>query len=143
MVTPRQALQKYGHPVHKAGTNCSILFIPTKITDKNPVIPSRIYSNNDIQTNLLMFFEALYERDLLNLIETWDGCYNVRLMRRSDQQWSLHSWALAFDINRKDNMLGRYPKMDRRLVNIAKYCGFDWGGQWRVPDGMHFQIKRI
>jgi hypothetical protein len=29
--------------------------------------------------------------------------------------------------------------MDRRVVAVFTSLGFQWGGEWLIPDGMHFE----
>jgi len=52
---------------------------------------------------------------------------------------SHHSWGVALDINASENPSGIRPNLDRRLVNVMRDHGFTWGGDWLVPDGMHFE----
>jgi hypothetical protein len=33
--------------------------------------------------------------------------------------------------------------MSPELVACFKDAGFDWGGEWSKPDGMHFQLSAI
>ncbi len=56
---------------------------------------------------------------------------------------SMHAFGLAVDINAQDNWLGAVPTMHPTIVEIFKRWGFDWGGDWRRPDGMHFELARI
>jgi hypothetical protein len=56
---------------------------------------------------------------------------------------SMHAWGLAIDFNSRDNGLGRAPQMDRRIVAIFEKWGFEWGGHWSRPDGMHFELDRV
>lgn len=56
---------------------------------------------------------------------------------------SMHAWGLAIDLNTHDNWLGETPQMDRRVVEIFERWGFEWGGHWKRPDGMHFELDRV
>jgi hypothetical protein len=38
--------------------------------------------------------------------------------------------------------MGQVPTIDQRIVNIMGDWGFTWGGNWTVPDGMHFEFLR-
>lgn len=91
------------------------------------------------------FFNEVYRRGLYNCIdsiaaciETFDGAYNDRTVTAS-QKVSTHAWGIAFDINASKNPLGRKPTMDPRIVAIGRDHQLVWGGQWKRPDGMHFQ----
>jgi len=33
--------------------------------------------------------------------------------------------------------------MSHELVQCFKDAGFDWGGDWTRPDGMHFQLAKL
>jgi hypothetical protein len=54
---------------------------------------------------------------------------------------SHHAWGVAVDINVSRNPFGGTPHQDPRIVEIFERWGFTWGGQWLVPDGMHFEFK--
>ena len=54
---------------------------------------------------------------------------------------SLHSWGVAIDVNAAWNPMGKEPKLSQGFVKCFKDAGFDWGGDWDYPDGMHFQLK--
>jgi hypothetical protein len=42
-------------------------------------------------------------------------------------------------MNTLANAQGRVPRMDCRVVRIFRKHGFAWGGNFLVPDGMHFE----
>ena len=70
------------------------------------------------------------------------GCWNARFIRPVTgvpSGVSRHSWGGAVDINAATNRLGTEGSMDPRLVEIMRDWGFIWGGDWTVPDPMHFE----
>jgi hypothetical protein len=72
---------------------------------------------------------------------TYGGCYNPRFARVSASFGSVsrHAWAMAIDMNTVTNGQGRVPRMDCRVVRIFRKHNFAWGGNFLVPDGMHFE----
>lgn len=116
--------------------------IPEDIKKAIPELPNRLYCNADLVAPFEKALRLVIERDLEDEIKTWDGCFNIR-KKRGLKSWSLHSWAIAIDINASRNGLGQTPSMDRRLVQCFLDAGFDWGGEWTRPDGMHFQLAII
>jgi hypothetical protein len=46
---------------------------------------------------------------------------------------------MAFDTNTVSNCLGCRPVMHCDVVRIFRKHGFAWGGNFRRPDGMHFE----
>jgi hypothetical protein len=74
--------------------------------------------------------------------EQYAGCYSARFINRvPDQALSHHSWGIALDINVGDNPYGAPPDQDPRLVDVFERWGFNWGGRWILPDGMHFEFR--
>jgi len=45
-------------------------------------------------------------------------------------------------INAAWNRMGRTPTMPKSVVDCFKKAGFDWGGEWSTPDGMHMQLSK-
>lgn len=85
-------------------------------------------------------FEEIVLAGLTEEIKTFDGCFNIRKIRGSSTTMSLHSWAIAIDLNYKGNELGnKDPEMDSRVVSIFEKHGFYWGGNFKRRDGMHFE----
>jgi hypothetical protein len=103
-------------------------------------VPGRIYCNSAFIDPFLAGLKNVQDAGLRELIVSWDGCFNIR-RKKGGSTWSLHSWGLAFDINAAWNRFGAKPTMDGRLVKCFEDAGFDWGGKWSKPDGMHFQLK--
>lgn len=74
----------------------------------------------------------------------YGGCYSPRFsLRTPGAGLSHHSWGIAIDINVAENRYGQTPTMDPRIVAAFKRHGFNWGGEWLVPDGMHFEFGRF
>ncbi len=93
------------------------------------------------------FFPALekalreVEREgLSSVLQTYNGCWNARTVARSPTAPpSFHAYGAAIDINAASNAYGAVPTMDERVVAIFERNGFNWGGDFLVPDGMHFE----
>ena len=116
------------------------------------VIPKRIYCNKAMIAPLTAAFKNLIDRGCVDELKTWDGCYNFRPIRGYEKKWaatkdvkylSVHSWAGAFDVNAFENGLGVVPKLSEQFVKCIKDAGFDWGGDFKRKDGMHFQLAAI
>lgn len=140
MVTPDDCLARYGPP-DPASSWLTLWDVPADL--EVGIIPKKIYCNRDLIAPLTEAFCNIKTRGLVSQLKTWDGCFNIRLMRGSKTRWSLHSWAVAIDINAFENGLGQPPTMSPELVACFTDAGFDWGGTWKRPDGMHFQLSRL
>lgn len=138
MVTAKQAFDKYGDP--SLEKHMVLFDIPTHL--EVGAVPNRIYCNIDFTEPLERALSLIKARGIGHLIKTWDGCFNIR-KKRGAQSMSLHSWGLAIDINASWNRMGMKPTMPMELVECFEEAGFEWGGRWTKPDGMHFQLARI
>ncbi len=84
---------------------------------------------------------------LLSDVLFWDGSFVPR-RKAGGNTLSHHSWGIALDINADWNPFGDAPASSgargsvRRLVPIFEAHGFAWGGRWRKPDGMHFELAQ-
>lgn len=138
MISAEHALLHYGPPEKELST---VLWdVPTHL--EIGVIPKRIYCNKDMVGPLTEAFTHLITRGFVKELKTWDGCFNIR-SKRGRLSASLHSWGLAIDVNAAWNCLGCPPKLSEGFVKCFKDAGFDWGGDWSLPDGMHFQLREI
>lgn len=139
MVTSQNALKKYGLPTN-SNPNLVLWNIPEEL--QIPNLPKRMFINKDMIQPLRKALKNIIERCLVDEIKTYDGCFNIR-KKRGQKSMSLHSWALAIDINAFENGFGQKPKMKLELVACFTDAGFEWGGRWAKPDGMHFQLAKI
>ena len=143
MVTSNDCIKKYGTPdIHMERKHLELWDIPAEINKAIPELPNRLYLNKALKAPLLAAFENLIKKDLACQIMTWDGCFNIR-KKRGGSTYSLHSWAIAIDINAAWNGFGATPQMPLEVVKCFTDAGFDWGGTWAKKDGMHFQLSKI
>lgn len=141
-ITARQAAARYGTVgSSKAHSWMEIWQVPVQM--RVGAIPPRIYCNREFQPVLESAFAEIAIQRLGHLIETYDGCFCERPMRGKLLTPSLHSFAIAIDLNAAKNRLGQPPTMDRRLVEIFEAAGAEWGGRWSRRDGMHFQLSKF
>jgi len=143
MVTSEDCRKAYGYPdLTMERTHMMLWDIPNSINKAIPELPNRLYCNKALVQPLEAAFKNIIKRGLASEIWTWDGCFNIR-KKRGGNSLSLHSWAIAIDINATWNGFGQVPTMSSQLVKCFTDAGFDWGGTWSKPDGMHFQLKSI
>jgi hypothetical protein len=75
--------------------------------------------------------------------DTYDGCCAPRLIELDPSRpISLH---LGHRHRRGplDHYRGIVGTMDPRVVGIFMRWGFRWGGDWRYPDPMHFELGTL
>lgn len=95
------------------------------------------------------FSSALAEVERSGLAGTiepkqYGGCYVPRFIGHDEAKGlSMHAWGLAADLNVSTNLQGNRPTIDPRVVQIFQRWGFRWGGDWSVPDGMHFELGAL
>ena len=139
MLTSQQCLRKYGPP-SDSNSHMTMWDVPGFL--EIGMIPKRIYCNRDLVMPLSKAFQELIRTGHVNELKTWDGCFNIR-KKRGGSTMSLHSWGVAVDLNAYANCFGCRPQLTPGFVKCFTDNGFDWGGTWRKPDGMHFQLKSI
>lgn len=54
---------------------------------------------------------------------------------------SNHSWGLAIDIDATRYPMGTHRNPPRWIVDLFEAYGFEWGGDWKRPDPMHFEFR--
>ncbi len=137
-VTAKQAEERYGDP--KKESYMVVFDVPPRL--EIGAIPNRIYCNLYMIKPLTAAFENLIKRGRVAELRTWDGCFNIR-QKRNGESMSLHSWGLAIDVNASWNQLGHVPTLTPSFVACFTDAGFEWGGDWSSPDGMHFQLAEL
>jgi len=101
----------------------------------------KIYGHKMMEVPLRRAFKALVDGGLAKELKTYDGCVNIRRMTGGGGM-SVHSWGLAVDFNAASNPYGAKPTFSAGFVKCFTDAGFEWGGNWNTPDGMHFQLPR-
>jgi len=154
MVTSAQALKKYGDPSLAATQQKHFVLwqVPADIQDAFKHVrftalgtigfPKKIFLNKDMQAPLEEGLRNVMLRGLASEMKTWDGVFVLR-NKRGLQSMSLHSFAIAFDVNQEENQLNMEPKLSPAFVKCFTDALFDWGGTWKRKDGMHFQLATI
>jgi hypothetical protein len=155
MVTSAQCLKKYGDPNLLATQTKHFVtwLVDQDIQDAFKHVrfsavgtigfPKKIFVNKDFQPVLEKALRNVIDRGLAKEMKTWDGCFIIR-QKRGLTSLSLHSWALAIDVNAFENALGATPKLSAGFVKCFTDAGCDWGGNFKSrKDGMHFEIASI
>jgi len=96
---------------------------------------------------LLVHFAADFHQHIEPIdqgqLDDWGYCF--RPVRGSTDKLSNHSSGTAIDLNATKHPLGKsgtFTPMQTALVQaLAKKYGLTWGGQWKRPDEMHFEIS--
>ncbi len=154
MITSAQCLKKYGNPteLETQAKFFEIWIVPDEFLEAFKHVrfsavgtigfPKKIFINKDFRTPLENALKNVIKRGLSKELKTWDGCFIIR-NKRGLQSLSLHSWALAVDVNAFENQLNQIPKLSAEFVSCFTDAGLDWGGTWTRKDGMHFQLSYI
>lgn len=140
MITEKDCLKKYGPP--QAETNMILFDVPTEL--EIGIIPKRIYCNKDIVPVLERTFRNLIRTGEVRNLITWDGCFNIRgRLHQKNAPYSLHSWGIAIDVNAAWNRYGHKSTLTPAFVKCFTDAGFEWGGNWKTLDAMHFQLAKL
>lgn len=154
MVTSAQCLKKYGDPnlLETQSKHFELWIVPTDILQAFSQVrfsalgtigfPKKIFINKDFKPVLEKALRNLMSRGLTKELKTWDGVFIIRT-KRALLSLSLHSWAIAVDVNQAENQLNQTPKLSNAFVKCFTDAGCDWGGTWTRKDGMHFQLAKI
>ncbi len=140
MLTAQRCLAVFGDPLKMETHFMTVFDVPADL--EIGFIPKKIYCNKQMVGPLTQAFRNLVRTGEIKYLKSWDGCFNIRKKRGSSSP-SLHSWGLAIDINAAWNGFGKPPNLRPQFVKCFTNAGFDWGGDWTKPDGMHFQLKDI
>jgi hypothetical protein len=112
------------------------------ITVEEVPILGRVRCHREIFEPLRAAMQELVDRDAAHTIDRSDygGCWAPRTQGGEHGPLSSHAWGTSIDFNVSDNFLGMPPAQDPILVEVMEKHGFAWGGEWLVPDAMHFEL---
>lgn len=138
MTAQEEIIAKYGQP-DKAYFDKYCMMWQVQ-NDFNWFPAKRIYINSDFKVKLWSAFYELEQAGLHTQIHTFDGCYVERKVRGSTKI-SLHSWAMAIDVNAYQEKLGQLEtKFSHEFIAIMVKYVF-WGGLYKGrKDNMHFSL---
>jgi hypothetical protein len=109
-------------------------------TESVPLL-GRVTCNVAFLPPLIHALRQIQREGLSSLIHSTAGCFNARTVARDPTAPpSNHAYGAAIDINAPENAYGAVPTMDERIVTIFRRWGFIWGGDFLIPDGMHFEF---
>ena len=143
-----------GEPWYRFGSDGSVVMHPdweaANLTDGrvllDPTIRIRARCHVDVVEDLRAALGAVAAAGLAGEIDVANansdgGCYVPRFSRVSGQIGFLsrHTYGMALDTNTVANCAGCRPPMNCDVVRIFRRHGFAWGGNFRRPDGMHFE----
>ncbi len=148
-LTYDQAVKRYGAidlaSLHwpEASTWIKLLEVPAGAFPNWKVMETQIpvthiALNTDLHEPLKAAFNNIVNRGLEQTLYTFDGAFNIRLVRGSKVQVSTHAYGLAIDINAGSNRLGGPVTINPDLAECFIREGFDWGARFHRVDGMHF-----
>jgi hypothetical protein len=107
---------------------------------KYPV--EHIALNKDLHEPFTRALTRIKNGGMGELLKTFDGCLNIRMVRGTNSSPSAHAYGLALDLNASENGLGQtnggfffHPE----FVKCFTDQGFAWGGSFHSrKDPMHF-----
>lgn len=140
-----EIIETFGNPLLAGFAKASLDFVSTP-PDLNHVFKHvdaktgkhGFYCHKLVVINFTNVYQKIVDLGLAGALHTFDGCFNIRNIRGKDSL-STHSWGIAVDHDAARNPLGAKPVMNEAVVKVFEGEGFRWGGNWKRPDGMHFQ----
>jgi hypothetical protein len=118
-------------------------WVSAHIKSKTVPILGRVTCNEALFTQLIGALNEIRAKGLADQIHSTAGCYAPRMVTSNPTSGiSQHAWGAAIDINAPENPFGVTPTQDRHVVRIFEKWGFLWGGDFAIPDGMHFEYLK-
>jgi hypothetical protein len=127
-------------PADPASFRIDPAWVEANLVTRTVPLLGRLTCHRRFMEDLVQAMRQVQREGLASLIHSTAGCFNARTVARSPTNPpSFHAYGAAVDINAPENAFGAVPTMDRRVVAIFEDLGFNWGGDFLIPDGMHFE----
>ena len=153
-MTTKETISKYGKPnVTGDGYLVTILLpFPMRIAWDTESVVNKMRCHKLVAEKFLAVFNEIlrvygYAKIKELGIDLFGGCFNFRKMRGGND-WSMHSWGLAIDLDPARNQLketsktARFAKSEyKAMIDIFYKHGFISLGREKNYDWMHFEIK--
>lgn len=156
MKTTKDFINKFGLPTETGNSYLKTIIVPFPLRlawDKTRKI-NNITCHKDIVIPLTNVFNDIlkiygYEKIVSLGIDLYGGCFNFRKMRGGND-YSVHSWGLAIDLDPERNRLKETSKTARfarpeykPMIDIFYKHGFINLGVEKNYDWMHFQYEKF
>ena len=156
MKTVTQYKRKFGLPNQTGSGYVTQIDLPyaMRLAWDKDVVVKKLTCHKAIATALrAVFDEILKVYGLVKIqqlgIDLFGGCFNYRKMR-GGSEFSIHSWALAIDLDPERNLLketsrtARFARPEyKQMIDIFYKHGFISLGREKNYDWMHFQWNRF
>jgi len=108
------------------------------VTATLPIV-GKMTIHKKIEPIIISVLNQIMDRGSAHLLKLM-LCYCARhKMCNPRRELSTHSWGIAFDVNPNQNRVGTDGSMPQVIIDAFKEHNFEWGGDWRFRDPMHFQ----
>ena len=114
-------------------------WVDEHITVESVPILGRVRCHRELIEPLRAAMQELVDRGAEHVIDDYAGCWVPRTAGSSGPL-SSHAWGMSIDFNARANPYGAEPDQPDVLVEVMTDHGFLWGGDWDVPDAMHFEL---
>jgi hypothetical protein len=133
----------YPDPAEPGSIQIDPRWVDKKIVTTTVPVLGEVTCHRKLIPQLRGAMDELERNGLAATIHSFAGCFAARnVMGSPSATISHHSWGIAVDVNADTNPFARPPAQDAQLVALMQRWGFGWGGDWIVPDGMHFEYLR-
>lgn len=156
MTTQEKLIAKYGNPLKSKADQLAfeqkhmVLYkYPVDIFNKIPMIGASVYCNKDFVAPYEKALRYLIEQGLEGEITENDQCFMPRYQRGSTTEISIHTWAMAIDLNPVQNPIFKTREQciemklrpfTEKFIQAWRTCGFMCGADFKGrPDLMHFE----
>lgn len=102
----------------------------------------RITAHKLVAPIMARVLEDIAAAGLWPQIDPYGGGFVFRSVRGRPERLSLHSFGIAWDFRPEQNALGTAGTMHPGVVALFEKRGFVWGGRFKRPDPMHYQLAR-